>query len=1291
MRYLRIGMYALLGLIAIIVVALVIVLTIDLGRFKPQVENLVSELTGREFAIRGALKPSIGWQVHVLAEDIELAATDWSEYKDLVSARRLEIKVDTWSLISGPIEIESVSVDGLRLHLEKNQDGINNWTFQVEAEGAEEATEQGERPTLPVVIDRADITDLRLTFDSPNRPRPLDFVVNELTERILESDDIKIALDGALNETSVTLEGTIGSATNLVGYREIAFDLAASLGEIEIDGQGKVDDLLAPSRPELRLTIDGPGAEYMMQVLRLDPVTSGPMSLNASLEPDGEQMLLNVESVFGEFDFVADGRFVNLQEINDIDLAIKADGPDIGNIIRLAGGEYTEVDPFDLQANIRRAGPQVQIDGVFLRFGESNFHISGRFSNFPDVKGADVRLDISGTDFGRFNRLFGFPGNLDGPFSMIASLSPMENGRAAIEVESRAQDIQIRAHADVAGSPPFTGSSMNVSVSGSDLSVIGKAIGFENAQNEKFEFTGTVVRAETGVILNDFVAIVGDDRLALDGPVGDEPLKNGTDLKFDYSGTDIKHPLHTFDVKADRLPVGPFSAVGRLRSENENLVLENVRASIGAQQEYKLNADGVITNLQDFYGSRLQVGLSGNSLAALGDLAGLPDIPDVDYDISATIERRPGSLRISSGVAHIGSTSAKIDGSIGDDSLQKDTDLRFHFSAPDLVYSLGKFGIEIDRLPASELELRGQLRNQSGLLTLRDLNVSYAGLTADVSGNLGELPTMDGTNLDVLISGDDFSQLLESEATVAELAKSYRVATNVRISSGQVELNELKASLGNVSLGGRIALGIDPVLGKGRFELVSDSPDLFQLFPKLTEVSVPTVAPMRFSGAGNWQDNYWQFDDVTLFLGNGSLKMDGGIDGLPGFDRTDLKFDWHISSLNNLSVVAGREMPDHSATLRFRLSGTRTEMMMEDFVGRIGDSDITSNFSMRGGEIPKVQISFNSDRLNLAPYLPPLIEDEPEKPPPADGRLIPDRALPLDLLRKFDADVYVNIGELIGRVLVARDFHIDGSVESGALRVRRISLTGQRGGTLAAEVSLVPDESSVANLAVNVQGSDLILGLQAGDGVDIEQLPLYELNAELAGRGNSLREVAASLNGFVRMVGAEGRIASSTFDLFTGDVMLEIISKMNPFVKSDPFTNIECSAFLAHVSDGKVVGTPVLVQKTDKLQVLANADIDLHNERIKVDFHSIPQRGLGISFSTLITPYVQLTGTMARPKLSLDAGGTIIEGGAAVATVGLSILAKSFKDRFFSSKDPCGDAVMRHDEVVAKKASAAQN
>ena len=54
---------------------------------------------------------------------------------------------------------------------------------------------------------------------------------------------------------------------------------------------------------------------------------------------------------------------------------------------------------------------------------------------------------------------------------------------------------------------------------------------------------------------------------------------------------------------------------------------------------------------------------------------------------------------------------------------------------------------------------------------------------------------------------------------------------------------------------------------------------------------------------------------------------------------------------------------------------------------------------------------------------------------------------------------------------------------------------------------------------------------------------------------------------------------------------------------------------------------------------------------------TVPQKGLGLSVTDLVNPYVKLSGTLAKPSLTLDPEGVLLEGGTAVATAGISILA----------------------------------
>lgn len=62
--------------VAIFALAVVLLVTIDLGRFKGNVENYVGEKSGRQLVIAGTFQPSIGRTVDLVAEDVTLSNAD---------------------------------------------------------------------------------------------------------------------------------------------------------------------------------------------------------------------------------------------------------------------------------------------------------------------------------------------------------------------------------------------------------------------------------------------------------------------------------------------------------------------------------------------------------------------------------------------------------------------------------------------------------------------------------------------------------------------------------------------------------------------------------------------------------------------------------------------------------------------------------------------------------------------------------------------------------------------------------------------------------------------------------------------------------------------------------------------------------------------------------------------------------------------------------------------------------------------------------------------------------------
>ena len=67
------------------------------------------------------------------------------------------------------------------------------------------------------------------------------------------------------------------------------------------------------------------------------------------------------------------------------------------------------------------------------------------------------------------------------------------------------------------------------------------------------------------------------------------------------------------------------------------------------------------------------------------------------------------------------------------------------------------------------------------------------------------------------------------------------------------------------------------------------------------------------------------------------------------------------------------------------------------------------------------------------------------------------------------------------------------------------------------------------------------------------------------------------------------------------------------------------------------------------------------------------REGLGLSVGDVANSFVKIGGTLKNPALGVDATGSVTTTGAAIATGGLSLLAKGLWDRVTAELDICSE------------------
>jgi hypothetical protein len=153
-------------------------------------------------------------------------------------------------------------------------------------------------------------------------------------------------------------------------------------------------------------------------------------------------------------------------------------------------------------------------------------------------------------------------------------------------------------------------------------------------------------------------------------------------------------------------------------------------------------------------------------------------------------------------------------------------------------------------------------------------------------------------------------------------------------------------------------------------------------------------------------------------------------------------------------------------------------------------------------------------------------------------------------------------------------------------------------------------------------------------------------------------------------------------------IVKSLLDALNPFRKTSTHTNVECAIGLATLKGGKTVVKP-LAGRTDKLTIVGEGKVDFGTENIEMTWAVKPRTGIGISASSVANPYVKLGGTLSSPQIEMKPLEAAASTGAAVATMGLTILLKGFYDRITAEQNVCVNSLMKDTSPVVQEVPVA--
>lgn len=956
-------------------------------------------------------------------------------------------------------------------------------------------------------------------------------------------------------------------------------------------------------------------------------------------------------------------------------LTIEADGLELRLVdeIRWRGSGSGRVndETFRFSGGMDPAGALLHSEpvrwDVDLALGSITLGSSGSVQDPRTGRGADLDFHFTGPEMATLLEHFGLPLLSEGAFDF----------RLALASEDQATDVQVDGDlgsltANASGTVdrlvwPQSGA-LRMTASGPDLRALGEALQVEGLVPGPYDvaadlsFDNGVTRAKNLVVQTPH------DRVELTGVLGRVPEFAESDLTIAATTSDIGRWRPRIGLP--QATVGPAALAGALRSDAHGQI--SVRAKLDYASSV-LGIEGMLGTLRETLDPELDFSFESPDAGALAARFGVDRAPAVPATARGRVSYAASMVRLDGVKAALGQHRAEVDGVINPASPFVGTDVNFSLDSPDAA-ALGRlFGKE--GFPPAPLAAQGRVSRPDQRLRFDGLKLDLGPHEALIEGRLNPTSGFAGSDLEVEVDSPDVAALASLFGVAGLPGEAMKLSVFLVQEGKGLRFRTSDGSVGEIALNvdGRIADLDEPLGIDANFDI--RLPSLTLLGFLAPDAELPDL-PLSARGQLRNQQDRTGLEDVRLTLGTLAAEVSGDL--FPD-RRFALSVDVQEPDLSNLEPWIGRPLPPQAFSLRAGLEGDPAAFAANGIEARLGSSDVRGDLRFSLGERKAINGRLDSDYLDLGAFG----QDEADETPP--GREPPPRYLfdetPMVAVTDpgIDLDLDVRIAELAVGNGGGEDIDLGIRLAGRRLEVNPLAMRGQAGGTIAG--SLVLDGSGDATeLWANLAAQQLRLGLAAAEDQAIETFPTTDIDVRLEGRGATHRQMAGSLNGAIRFYGGKGQIASSGMELILGDFLTELFATLNPFAEKSEYTRVDCTVAAATIVDGKVQVYPVVFQ-TEQLTVLSQGVIDLHTEKLDLSFNTRPRQGIGLSAGILINPLIKVGGRLAAPAIQLDPAGAAVSGGLAVATAGLSLLAKSTYDRFLTSKDPCGDARKEIDKI----------
>ncbi len=259
--------------------------------------------------------------------------------------------------------------------------------------------------------------------------------------------------------------------------------------------------------------------------------------------------------------------------------------------------------------------------------------------------------------------------------------------------------------------------------------------------------------------------------------------------------------------------------------------------------------------------------------------------------------------------------------------------------------------------------------------------------------------------------------------------------------------------------------------------------------------------------------------------------------------------------------------------------------------------------------------------------------------------LVPNEAIPFELLQIVDANANIKLGKLVvDNEIALNNLAVKAVLNNGVLNVKPLIFElGGGKADISAIVNAVNNSVTVIGATNDVILPEVLKILDANNSKTFGFLSggKTQTSFNLSGSGATYRTLINNLNGQVIAIVEASKMQSGNFKYLNGNFINQLLNILKLDTAKVENFDLTCAVVRADIKDGVASFPKGIAIDSDKIDFVSNGTVNLKNDKLNLTLNAYGSGIVDVSLVQALSNLVKIRGTIQSPSITVDQGGAI--------------------------------------------------